>query len=71
MGHDIEVKGSDLELTAHIVPQTRYNFHYEYDDVCLDLVETVIIDGQVNAMMMAFLLQGRNQGEKDHLITKH
>jgi len=71
LGHDIEIKETGIGISSRLVPQRRYVFHYDYDDVYLDLDDTIIIDGQVNPLMMAFLFQCRNRGKKVHLITKH
>ncbi|THF80783.1 HAD family hydrolase [Cohnella fermenti] len=71
MGHDIEVRETDIDISSYSVQQLRCQVHYDYDDVYFDLDETIIIRDQVNEMMMSFLFQCRNRGKRVHLITKH
>jgi hypothetical protein len=71
MGHEIEVKAISPELEVQPVRMFRYHSNYEYDHVYMDLDDTIIMNGRLNTMMMAFLFQCRNEGKKVHLITKH
>jgi carbamoyl-phosphate synthase large subunit len=71
MGHDIEIRDRELSIEATILPTKRYRIDYEYDDVYVDLDDTVLVNNRVNPLLIAFLYQCRNLGKKIHLITKH
>ena len=44
----------------------------EYDNVCVDLDETLILaDGRVNHRLMGFLYKSLNENKKLYLITRH
>jgi len=71
MGHDIEIRDRELGIEAAILPSKRYRIDYEYDDVYVDLDDTILVNNLVNPLMIAFLYQCRNRGKMIHLITKH
>ncbi|MBN2980609.1 hypothetical protein [Cohnella algarum] len=71
IGHEIEVNLDHFSMKRQKLTAWRYQLDYEYDDVYMDLDETILIRGQVNPIMMAFLFQCRNKGKRVHLITKH
>ncbi|SAK99812.1 carbamoyl phosphate synthase-like protein [Caballeronia fortuita] len=50
---------------------TRAVFDYEYDDVFVDLDDTLIIDGRVTPSVIAFLYQAQGDGKRITLITRH
>src|SRR5208282_5242795 len=43
----------------------------EYEDVYIDLDDTVIRDGQVNLLAAAFLYQCRGRGVRLHVLSRH
>ncbi|WP_139787073.1 hypothetical protein [Cohnella massiliensis] len=71
IGKEIEVLSSKIKITAQTYKHKRYIVHYEYDEVYLDLDDTIILNGKINPQIMTFLFQSRNDGKKVHLITKH
>ena len=50
---------------------TRAQLQFEYSNVCVDLDETLIIDGAANPVVLAFLYQAVAQGKRVVLITRH
>jgi|GEM_PF-3313979 len=71
MGHNIEIRDHPLGIEAISMKVERYRIDLEYDDVYIDLDDTILVNNQVNSLMVAFLYQCRNKGKKIHLITKH
>jgi hypothetical protein len=66
---DIEVNPGELQLDRCL--QNKFRTSVRYDRVYIDLDETLIADGRVNATAMAYLYQCRNDGISVVLITKH
>ena len=70
--------GKDVDIivnTDHIMLDrafiSRFETNMEYDTVYVDLDDTLITDGKVNTMLMAFLYQAQNQGKRIVLVTKN
>ncbi|ATW28604.1 hypothetical protein DCMF_13730 [Candidatus Formimonas warabiya] len=59
----------DLELDRALY--NRFRIDLKYSHVYLDYDDTVVIDGQVNPLMIAFIFQCLNEQIPVHLITKH
>lgn len=51
--------------------KTRAYTPLQYEKIYVDLDDTLIINGQPNPVMMAFLYQSRASGKKIYLITRH
>ena len=71
MGHTVEVVDHELEIEAAEFLNRKYRVNYDYDDVYVDLDDTILVNNQVNPLIVAFLYQCRNRGKTIHLITKH
>ncbi|WP_372629565.1 hypothetical protein [Cohnella sp.] len=71
LGHDIEIRERELQIKAVKVQTSLYHIHYEYDDVYVDLDDTILVNNLVNPLIIAFIYQCRNKGKNVHLITKH
>jgi hypothetical protein len=71
IGHEIEVRPSSIKVDAEAYLTYHYKIDYDYDDVYMDLDDTVIVNERINPVIIAFLFQCRNEGKRVHLITKH
>lgn len=70
-GYDIDILENDIEILMDRSFISRYKTNIEYTTVYLDFDDTVYIDGQVNAFLIAFLYQCVNQNKIIILLTKH
>jgi hypothetical protein len=50
---------------------TRAQLDFEYDNVFVDLDDTLIIDGHPNPIALAFLYQSASDGKQITLLTRH
>lgn len=71
LGMDVQVLRNDLPLTLRRRLQSSYATDLTFDTVYVDYDDTVIVDGQVNAVLMQFLYECRNRGRRLVLLTKH
>ena len=49
----------------------RFNIHFHYENVYIDLDDTIICQDKINHFVIAFLYQCLNNNKKIHLITRH
>ena len=70
-GFDVDIinNGNELLLDRAFISRFKAGIHYE--NVYVDFDDTLVLRGQVNPELMAFLYQARNQGKKLFLIYKH
>ena len=70
-GYDVDIidNGSDLLLDRAFI--SRFKSGLRYENVYVDFDDTMVLRGQVNPELMAFLYQAKNQGKKLFLISKH
>ena len=70
-GYDVDIidNGNDLLLDRAFISRFKSGIHYE--NVYVDYDDTMVLRGQVNPELMAFLYQAKNQGKKLFLISKH
>jgi hypothetical protein len=66
----------NFQLTSHdLVMDRAFNNCFmtdlDYGHVYVDLDDTLVVDGEVNPMLAAFLFQCRNRGIPLHLITRN
>ncbi len=54
----------ERELSSHIL------LDYPFDNIYIDLDETILVNGKVSHWAVAFLIQERNKGKGIHLLTK-
>lgn len=66
----VTVSNSQVKLIERNIA-TRAEFDYEYDTVCVDLDDTLIIDGFATPQVLFFLYQSVRDGKKIKLITRH
>lgn len=63
------VNDARVEVDRSLV--NRYRHDIEFTVAYIDLDDTLILDGKVNIMAVAFIYQCLNQGKKVVLLTKH
>ena len=70
-GYDVEIlnNGNDLLLDRAFI--SRFKNRLQYENVYVDYDDTLVLRGQVNPELLAFLYQARNHGKKLFLISKH
>lgn len=68
---DVSIKRNsyDIELDRALI--SRYKLSLSYSKVYIDLDDTILLRGEVNTMVMAFLYQCVNKDKFIYLITKH
>ncbi|WP_176058923.1 ATP-grasp domain-containing protein [Paraburkholderia sp. BCC1876] len=71
MGRDLTtLDNSQVRLIERSIA-TRALLDFDYDTVCVDLDDTLILDGFAVPQTIAFLYQSVASGKKIHLITRH
>ena len=65
----ILTNGRNLMLDRCFI--SRFQSDIEYDRVYVDFDDTLVRDGKVNPMLIAFLYQARGKGKSLFLLTKH
>lgn len=71
MGQDVEVHCHEYDLRMDRALTCRFRASLEYAHVYIDLDDTILCKGQVNAQVVAFLYQCRNAGRQLHLLSRH
>lgn len=71
LGLDVNVKLSQHDLIMDRALDNRYKVNLNFQHVYVDLDDTLIIEGEVNITLLAFLFQCINKGKKLHLITRN
>lgn len=67
----VDVTGELHDIIIDRALENRYKHKITYGHVYVDLDDTLIVRGKVNADLIAFLYQCINNGVKIHLITRH
>lgn len=70
-GFDVSLLGNGNEAMLDRAFISRYVTDIRYDSVYVDFDDTMVVRGKVNAQLMMFLYQAKNQGKRLHLLTKH
>lgn len=70
-GLPVSVSINEEKLSLDRCLRNRYHFDYEYDNVYIDLDDTIIFNGQYNTEIMKFLFQCLNQQKNLVLLSKH
>jgi hypothetical protein len=71
MDKDVEVRPNHYSIRMDRALGSRFCSSLQYEDVYIDLDDTIIRDGQVNPLAAAFLYQCRNRGVRLHLLSRH
>lgn len=71
MGIDVKINQNSYNIEVDRALFSRYITNLNFDNIYVDLDDTLIIDGKINSYMMMFLYQSINQGKSIYLLTKH
>lgn len=71
LGEDVYIMENRNNLILDRAFISRFEANIEYDKVYVDLDDTLIVKGKVNAFLMAFLYQAKEKGKKIFLLTRH
>jgi len=70
-GFDINIIENNYNIIVDKAFYSTYKINYDYEHIYLDYDDTIIINGNVNNLLIAFLYQAAGKGKKIHLLTKH
>lgn len=70
-GLPVSISINEEKLSLERCLRNRYRFDYEYDNVYIDLDDTIIFNGQYNTDIIKFLYQCLNQHKNLVLLSKH
>jgi hypothetical protein len=71
LGIDVDIRASRHSLTMDRALDNRFKTELTYDHVYVDLDDTLVVDGRVNVVLVAFLYECLNRGVRRHLITRN
>ena len=71
LGIDVEVTPTPGEVSVDRALVNRYRHAYRYGAVYVDLDDTLLIRGRVNAELVGFLFECLNHGREVVLVTRH
>lgn len=70
-GFDVSLLSNGNEAMLDRAFISRFVTDIRYESVYVDFDDTLVVRGKVNAQLMMFLYQAKNQGKRLHLLTKH
>lgn len=70
-GFDVSLISNGNEAMLDRAFISRFVTDIRYESVYVDFDDTMVVRGRVNAQLMMFLYQAKNQGKRLHLLTKH
>ena len=68
---DVHILKNNLPITMRRRLHSSYIIEHSFDTVYLDYDDTLIINGEVNALLMQFLYTCNNQGKSLFLLSRH
>ena len=71
LGEDVEIISNDVEIALDRAFISRFRQDIEYDTVYIDFDDTIVQEGKVNPMVIAYLYQADAKGKRIILLTKH
>lgn len=71
MKQEIKIIENNYEIEVDRAFINRYKLNLEYENVYLDLDDTLILKEKVNTFLMMFLYQCINKKKKIYLLTRH
>ena len=71
LGENVEIISNDVEIALDRAFISRFRQDVEYDNVYIDFDDTLVQDGKVNPMVIAFLYQARSKRKKLILLSRH
>ena len=70
-GYDVEILQNDVHLLLDRAFISRFRSDLTYSRVYVDFDDTLVQNGKVNAYLMMFLYQAKNQNKTLVLLTRH
>lgn len=70
-GLKVAVSENDYEMIIDRALNNRYKHNLQYSHVYMDFDDMVILEGEVNTAVIAFIYQCINKNIKVHLLTRH
>lgn len=67
----IHLSRHDHNIIMDRALDNRFKTNLDYQHVYVDLDDTLIVDGQVNTLLVAFLFQCKNKAIQNHVITRN
>jgi biotin carboxylase len=71
MNRDIDIIRNSYPIRMDRALESRFCLSLHYEEVYIDLDDTIVQNGQVNPLAAAFLYQCRNRGVRLHLLSRH
>lgn len=71
IGADVEILDNEYDIMLDRAFISRYELDIKYRNVYMDFDDTLIVKGNVNPMLIAFLYQAKNKGKRLFLLTRH
>lgn len=71
IGMDVHILKNNFQVTLQRRLHSSYVMDFNFSAIYVDYDDTLIVDGQVNAILMQFLYQSRNQGKQIILLSRH
>lgn len=71
MGIEVKIIKNSYYIEVDRALFSRFITNLNYENVYIDLDDTLIINNKVNNYLMMFVYQALNQGKKIYLLTKH
>lgn len=71
MGMPVDIVENKYKIKVDRALISRYQIDFDYQNIYVDLDDTIILKEKVNSYLMMFLYQAINKGKNIFLITKH
>lgn len=71
MGVPVRIAANAIGVELDRALGNRYRTNLEFDDVYVDLDDTLVLRGRVSPALVAFLYQCLNEGKRVHLLSSH
>lgn len=68
---DVQILENDYNIELDRALENKFRIDFEFNNVYLDLDDTLIVDNKVNYELVAFLYKCLNENKKIYLLTKH
>lgn len=70
-GIEVQVLHNHFDVEIDRALENKYSLGIDFDTVYVDFDDSVIVEGQVNYLLIAYLYKMRNEDKRIVLITKH
>ena len=71
MGENVSIPTPNSGLMVDRALISRYKYRIDYSRVYVDYDDTLVVNGKVNPLLMAFLYQAKGNGKRLYLLTRH